>query len=314
MTRSHTITTLARRYLEHRRRLGYKLLSQDGRLLSFAGYCDRVAPREAITTARAVEWANQTEAGPAAKAARLAILRSFALYCANLDPRTEVPQTHLLGRAAPRSRPHIFTRKDIVRVMIRARRLRDAYSPLRPHVYETLVGLLACTGMRPCEVRALRLTDFDPLNGTIRIPPMKTSPERVLPLHLTAIEALKSYLAHRRRLCPIGEYLFVGPIGRQLGRTNYNLTMLRLFRGIKCNGAREAARPYDLRHTFATNLIARWSTEDAPVGHRLLLLTRYLGHAQFTHTWWYVSGNGDALRAAAKQFERYIKAEAGDDL
>ncbi len=261
-----------------------------------------------------MEWANQTDAGPAAKAARLAITRTFALYCTNLDPRTEVPQPHLLGRAAPRSRPHIFTHKDIMRVMLRARRLRDAYSPLRPYVYETLIGLLACTGMRPCEARALKLTDFDPTNGTIRIPAMKTSPERVLPIHPTAVAALKSYLGHRRRLCPIGEYLFVGPIGRQLGRTNYGLTMLRLFRGIRGNGERGAARPYDLRHTFATNLIARWSTEDAPVGHRLLLLTRYLGHAQFTHTWWYVSGHSNALRAAAKQFERYVNTEPTDDL
>jgi site-specific recombinase XerD len=90
--------------------------------------------------------------------------------------------------------------------------------------------------------------------------------------------------------------------------------MQRLMRRIRSNGARHAVRPYDLRHSFATKLVAKWSKEEAPVAHRLLLLTRYLGHAQFTHTWWYVSGEGNALRAAAKQFERYARSQDGEDL
>ena len=308
------IATLARRYLEHRRRLGYALENLDRRLQSFGEYCDLVAPCQPITTARAVEWASLTTAGPAARADRLAIVRNFTLYCANLDPRTEVPSPHILGSAAPRSRPHIFTDAEIVRLMLRARRLRDTYSPLRPHTYETLIGLLACTGMRPCEALHLKIKDFDPESGTIRVPALKTSPERVLPLHPTAVTALKTFLERRRRLCPMGDHLFVGPIGRRVGRTNYGLTMQRLMRRIRSNGARHAVRPYDLRHSFATKLVAKWSKEEAPVAHRLLLLTRYLGHAQFTHTWWYVSGEGSALRAAAKQFERYARSQDGEDL
>jgi integrase/recombinase XerC len=314
MNRCLKVATLARRYLEHRRRLGYSLHASDGRLRQFGEYCDRVAPRQPITTARAVEWASQTAAGSAARARRLAMVRSLALYCATLDPRTEVPPPHLLGNAAPRTRPHIFTDAEIARIMRRAQRLSDAYSPLRPHTYETLIGLLACTGMRPCEALRLKVKDFDPVNGTIRVPALKTSPERVLPLHPTAVTAIDRYLAQRRRLCPMGDHLFVGPIGRPLSHTSYNLTMQRLLRGVQSNGARRMVRPYDLRHTFATKLITKWSKQDQPVGHRLLLLTRYLGHAQFTHTWWYVSGQRSALRAAALQFERYIQIQEDDDL
>ncbi len=300
-----TMATLVRRYLDHRRRLGYSLASYDSRLRSFAEYCDRLAPRQPITTAHAVAWASQTQGGPAASSARIALVRNFALYCANLDPRTEVPPPRVLGRAAERTRPHIFTNAEIVRLMRRARRLPATYSPLRPHTYETLIGLLACTGMRPCEALQLRIADFDPARGTLRVPPLKASPERELPLHPTTVAVLQTYLERRRHLCPMGEHLFVGPIGRPLARTNYGLTMRRLLRGFQSNGVRRVVRPYDLRHTFATKLIAKWSREDAPVAHRLLLLSRYLGHAQFTHTWWYVSAQGAALRAAAKQFERY---------
>jgi len=309
------MATLLRRYVEHRRRLGYALTDAERRLQGFAKYCDGVAPGEAITTARAVEWASQANAGPAAKSARLALVRNFALYCANLDPRTEVPAPHILGRAAPRTRPHIFTDAEVVHVMRRARRLSDAYSPLRPDTYETLIGLLACTGMRPSEALRLKISDFDLVNGTLRVPALKTSPERVLPLHPTAVSALTAYLEKRRRLCPpIGDHFFVGPIGRRLGRTNCTSTMQRLFRGIRSNGLRANVRPYDLRHTFATKLIAKWSKEEAPVAHRLLLLTHYLGHAHFTHTWWYVSSQDNALRAAAKQFEHFVQSSDTEDL
>lgn len=198
--------------------------------------------------------------------------------------------------------------------MRRAQRLDVTYSPLRAHTYATLIGLLVCTGMRPCEILRLRSTDFDPINGTIRIAALKTSPERVLPLHSSTVAALSAYLEHRRRVCPIGERLFVGPIGRPLSHTSYGLTMRWLFRGIKSNGLRPTVRPYDFRHTFATKLIARWSRQKKPVGHHLLLLTHYLGHAQFTHTWWYVSSERTALRAAAKQFEDYVRNDNQEDL
>ena len=307
------LTTLARRYLDHRRKLGYSLRSYDHRLHDFAAFCDRTAPGRPITTERAVAWANQTNAGPACRSARLAMVRNLALYCAALDPRTEVPQAHILGRAAERTRPHIFSDSEIRRIMQRARRLPDTYSPLRPHTYETLIGLLACTGMRPCEALRLKIGDFNAVRGTIRVPAAKASPERELPLHPTAVHALTVYLERRQRLCPIGEHFFVGPIGRPLARSNYSLIMKRLLRGIRSNGRRSAVRAYDLRHTFATKLIAAWSQEDAPLSHRLLLLTRYLGHAQFTHTWWYVSGQTAALRAAASQLDRFRQDRAASD-
>lgn len=314
MNRPLKITTLARRYLDHQRRLGYSLRGRDGRLMDFAAYCDREAAGQPITTARAVAWANQTTAGPTAINHRLGITRSFATYCANLDPRTEVPPQGLFGPTRPRARPHVFTEAEVVRLMLRARRLPSRFAPLRPFTFEALIGFLACTGMRPGEALLLKLKDFDVANGTIRVPALKASPERVLPLHPTTVAALKAYQAKRREICPMGEYLFTGEYGRRISRTSFSAVMQRLLRGFKSKGVRAVVRPYDLRHTFATKLVAQWSKEEAPVGHRLLLLTHYLGHAHFTHTWWYVSGQGGALRAAARQFEAFVLSNDGTDL
>lgn len=174
-----------------------------------------------------------------------------------------------------------------------------------PHTYETVIGLLACTGMRPAEALQLRRADFDAPNGTLRIPAVKSSPARILPLHPSTVAALRRYLDHRLQLCPTGEYFFAGAFGRRLSRTAFSQTMRILFRGLRGNGGRRQVRPYDLRHTFATKLVAQWSREEAPLDHRLLRLSSYLGHAYFSHTWWYVSGQSAALRAAARRLDAF---------
>jgi integrase len=295
------IQTLARRYLQHRRRLGYSLQRYDRLLADFARFCDQRAPRQAISAARAVEWSAQGDSGPAYRAMRLAVVRNFAVYCASVDSRTEVPQKGLLGRAPVRTRPHIFTGGEIRLLLRRARSLPAKLSPLRPHTYETIIGLLACTGMRPAEALQLRRCDFDATNGTVLIPAVKTSPQRILPLHPSTVTALQRYLDYRLQLCPAGEYFFAGAFGRRLSRTAFSLTMRHLLRGLRSNGGRRNVRPYDLRHTFATRLVTKWSQEEFPLDHRLLRLSSYLGHAYFSHTWWYVSGQSAALRTAARQ-------------
>ena len=51
----------------------------------------------------------------------------------------------------------------------------------------------------------------------------------------------------------------------------------------------------------------------APVAHRLLLLSRYLGHRHFISTWWYVSSDPEALRSAAEQFRRFHHVSSRHD-
>jgi len=41
---------------------------------------------------------------------------------------------------------------------------------LRPATFRTLIGLLACTGIRKCEALKLRDDDFDFAAGTLRVP------------------------------------------------------------------------------------------------------------------------------------------------
>jgi len=300
-----SIRSLVRRYLDHRRALGYQLQYYDGYLKDFAKFSEQTAPGQPLTTALAIKWATRVKASRSHQAKRLSYIRGFARFCLACDPRTQVPSTGLLGPRGDRIKPHIYSRAQIKALMLRAKTLGTRLSPLRPHAYEAMICLLAATGIRPGEARRLQLTDFDPATQTLRIRPIKCSPERVLPLHATTVRALTRYIAVRQQLCPFGDHLFIGPRAQPLAPTALAGVFREVVGQMRSNGARAHPRLQDLRHTFATRHIASWERRSAPLAHRLLLLSRYLGHRSFHDTWWYVSADPTALRQAAAKFDRF---------
>ncbi len=302
---SPSMESLARRYLEHRRGFGYRLRSDGYVLRAFARFADRAAPRQPLTVALAMQWAKRRPSLPVSVTNRLSAIRGFARFCATFDPRTQVPPHHLARATARRRAPHIYTDDQIRLILRRTRTLEPWRTNLRPITYRTLIGLLTCTGLRTCEALRLRDEDFDAVAGTLRVPPTKSSPGRRLPLHPTALRALQRYQTVRRRRFPFTRHFFVGPYGRPLQSSAAQWTFRRLARGMPGNGSRARPRLYDFRHTFATKVVNSWSRQAAPLPHRLVLLSRYLGHKYFHHTYWYVQGERTALMTAAVRFENY---------
>lgn len=297
------------RYIAHRRRLGYQLRGVDTLLSAFARFCEQTAPGQPLSTKLAVRWAHApSNLRPKTRAGRLGIVRGFARYCAALDPRNEIPPFGLLATRFSRRAPHIFAPGEIRLILRRARSLQDRRAPLHAHTYATLIGLLACTGMRPGEAIRLRLGDFNASAGSARIAPCKFSPERIIPLHPSCVRALNSYRQARLRAYPFGENFFTAAHGHPLTARRTEKVFRKLAEGIASGEDGRLVRLYDFRHTFATTLIARWSRQARPVAHHLILLSRYLGHGGFNSTWWYVSGEPRSLQCAASRFWKFHKS------
>jgi integrase len=305
MNQRMSMQQLASRYLAQKRALGYAMRFCDGPLMDFARMIDRSSLGGPITVHAACRWAAAIDAAPSYRAKRLSLVRNFSRFCIAYDPRTQVPPDGLLGPSTQRIRPHIYSTAQIRDLLHNARRLKPVFSPLRSFTYETLIGLLAVTGLRRSEVLRLRLEDFDAQAGTLRIARSKFAPERFLPLHPSTVKALARYLKNRRRLLPFGDYLFVGHRGQPIPAGTLQQTFRQLIRNVPSNGARSRPRIHDLRHSFATRLIATWNRQARPFAHRLLLLSRYMGHRHFHDTWWYVSSDPHSLRLASNQFDRF---------
>ena len=172
------------------------------------------------------------------------------------------------------------------RLLTQAGRLRPS-SSLRPYTYSTLFGLLAATGMRPSEARALECRDLTPDGLVIRRTKFKKS--RLLPLHPTTWTALEWYLDRRRRIAGHDPHLFVS---RRGGPLSYSILADTFHDVVKAAGIpREAGKPrprlMDLRHTFAVQALASCPDNRDQVGRHMLALTTYMGHAKVESTYWY---------------------------
>jgi integrase/recombinase XerD len=145
-------------YLAVRRALGYKL-AENGRLLpDFVAYLQTVGAAT-VTTELAVAWATQpTGCTPVWWARRLAMVRGLARHLKAIDADTEIPPLGVLPHRCRRVAPYLYSDSDVAALMAAARALR---SRQRAATYETLVGLLAVTGMRSGEAIRLQCDHID---------------------------------------------------------------------------------------------------------------------------------------------------------
>ena len=289
-------------YLALRRSLGYKL-ERAGRLLAdFVRHLD-IAGADTITIDAALAWAMQpSDADPSWWAHRLSAVRIFARHLHAIDPVHEVPPAGMLPAGNRRATPYLYTNTDIIELMAAARGL---HSPLRAATLETLVGLLAVTGLRIGE--ALRLDRDDVDAGVLQIRDTKFGKSREVPVHTSTVEALAAYARRRDRLCPrpVDPAFFVSTAGTRLLYCNVHATWLNLVRraGLGPRSASCRPRPHDLRHSFAVRTLLGWYQDGVDVQARMPALSTYLGHVHPANTYWYLSGAPELLKLAAARLD-----------
>jgi integrase len=298
-------------YLSMRRALGYKLQRAEKLLTQFVGFIE-TSGSERISTELALAWATLPAQG--AKdwwSGRLTVVRGFAAYLHTLDPATEVPPTELLPARSHRAVPYLYSDDDVVALMAAAETLR---SPLRVLTYQTMIGLVAVTGMRIGEAIRLDRHDLDLDGGVLTVRLSKFGKSRELPLHASTLDALRVYLNRRDQLHPrpTAPSLFISMAGTRLLYCNVNWTFLRLLRhaGLRPHSATCRPRLHDLRHSFAVHTVMEAYRSDADVAVRLPLLSTYLGHLHPANTYWYLSAAPELLALAGKRLERSLEAPA----
>ena len=306
MKRPVKMVTWVQRYLTHRRSLGYALHEEGRLLLDFGRYADRSGHRGALTLDLALRWARlPTQVDPGYWARRLQVLRCLAKYLALFEPQTVIPPNRILGRAFVRKVPHIYSPQELAQLLRAARKLRPRGS-LRAHTYFTLIGLLACTGMRLGEALRLRVEDVDLRAGVITVHHSKLHEVRFLPLHSSTLKPLRRYHRQRQACVPQAKTFFVSQQGTSLIVNTVDDTFHTLAADLQSRGSRPRPRLTDLRHTFSCRVVLKWSRRPQDLDHHLLLLMHYLGHSKIRHTYWYLTGVPELLRQAAATLENHL--------
>jgi integrase/recombinase XerD len=305
-----TLAQSAQNYLEMRRGVGYAL-RQEGRMLAnFVGYCEgRGITR--VTTEAALGWATEpSSASPTWWAKRLGVVRGFAAHLQTVEADTEIPPKGLLPSRASRMTPYLFSPAQITALMAAARALAH---PLRAASFETLIGLMAVTGLRTGEAMALDRADVDLDEGMLTIWRSKLGKSRQVPLHQSTTTALAAYAARRDELCPRAttpSFLLSGG-GTRLNYTNASTTFVGLLdeAGITTPPGRRRPRLYDLRHSFAVATLINWHAEGADVQARLPVLSTWMGHVKPSSTYWYLHAAPQLLAVTALRLERYLEGQ-----
>lgn len=280
--------------------VGYRFREESVLLRLFVRYAEDRGD-EIVRAQTVLEWAAKATS-PGARRRRLHVVRRFAHRMSAEEVRHEVPPPDVFGPVPPRRPPVLFAPGAISELLTAAAGLGPKGS-LRSRTYTTLLGLLACTGLRISEALTLRCSDLTAQGLVIRVTKFKKS--RLVPLHETSRQALEKYLTERGRRVGADDALFVSGRGTRLRHSTVNGVFLRLARGIGLHpgAGQRGVRLHDLRHTFAVRSLEQCQGDRHDVARHMLALSTYLGHARLAHTYWYLEATPALLSDIAARSE-----------
>ena len=301
-------------YLQSRRGLGFALESEGCLLNHLVAYARQVHHRGPLSTELALNWVQiPSPATARRRARRWEAVRHFALFWAAFDPRTQIPPAGLFGAAYGRVPVHIYTPQEIATLLGAAQRLSGP-GALPAQTFGTLLGLLACTGLRISEALALDLSDWQPAQGLLTIREAKFGQSRYVPLSPSGTRALEAYLCHRAQALARlrSSALFLNSQGQRLTYRQAGRTFDALRRQLGWQDQRPRPRLHDLRHTFAVECLLGWYRQgQEELNAKILSLAVYLGHRNIRHTYWYLTAVPELLALGSARWAKALASQNG---
>ncbi len=293
-------------YLALRHRLGHKLADAERVLNRFVVHLQQLDAKT-ITMDAALEFILDPALDPASTnpSRRLQAVRGFSRYLAGIDPATQIPPAGIVSYRAQRRQPYLFTDGEIDLLMTTA--AASAITNQRAVMLNTMVGLLAVTGMRVGEAIRLTDADIDTDVAVITIRETKFGKSRQVPVTTSTIDALTSWMAIRDRTTPtlVCSRVFVSGSGTPVAYTHFGLTFRRAITTAGIGDPAPVLRPriHDLRHSFAVRTLIGWHRNGNDIAAMLPRLSTYLGHREPRYTYRYLTASPELLGHAARLLE-----------
>ena len=281
------------RFVAEKNSLGFSY-EESCRILShFDRFCAENFPDENMLTKELVTaWAHRNDDETAiAFRARLTPVREFARYLNRTGEKAFI-LTQKYAKKPYRPVPHIYSQSEVAAIWSAA----DHISPnsqtryqLRHIVIPAMLRVLYCCGLRPAEVRKLRVENIDLTNGKIFVMASKKHTDRIVMMADDLMDYCREYDRRVKRILPEREFFFPKSDGDAYTHNWFVVTFreLRKDAGITASGA-GLPRLYDFRHTFATHRLYQWMREGKDLMAALPYLSSYMGHAHMSDTYYYI--------------------------
>jgi len=297
-------------YLELRRGLGFNGESHRHHLEAFDTYLCRRGHTGPLTQELALGFALSNPKNSVNYCARrYQVVRHFSKYLAIYDPTAPLLDPKALPHSQARSPRHIYTDEEIEHILHEARRV-SPNNPVRGLAFHAMIGLAASSGLRIGEVVGLDRADVDWKTGTLVVRHSKFGKSRLVPLHGTTLEVLRTFAAVREASfsnCK-DEAFFVHSRGRRYAKNTLQIVFANLafragLRGPKGRGPTF----HDLRHRFAVKRLLTWYQAGINVQGMLPALATYMGHVHYSDTAYYLRATPELLALAAERYQSWIE-------
>jgi integrase/recombinase XerD len=281
------LTAAVDAYLAARRAVGFQLRDTEDILRDFVAFASGQADTH-VCSRTVLDWIRSRNGSPLRTCIRLRTVSLLARYLHAEDERHEVPPQNAFGRHKPQRRPPFLFAPADIEGLVRAARTLGPEGSLQPHVYSTLFGLLASTGLRISEALNLRIDDVTPEGLVVRH--TKFGKSRLLPLHVSTSARIERYLVRRLREAGDCRCVFVSIRGGQLHRNTVRGVFRRLVYSLGVARLASERRPrlHDLRFYFANQVLTHAPGDHEGISRHMVALTTYLGHSDVRNGYWYL--------------------------
>ncbi len=196
-------------------------------------------------------------------------------------------------------RPYLLASRQIELFFTAAAALQSQ-SPWRWQAVAFFTLMHSC-GLRTGETRALQPGQVDLEDGHIDVVGSKGNRSRRLPVTTQVTGVLAACDQASRAHFPLRRTFFVSAAGNQVSPCTAGTVLARIWdqAGLARPEDGRPPRPYDFRHHFAYACIERWMRQGKDVAAMLPYLARYMGHASFDSTYYYIHTSPDFLDAYA---------------
>jgi integrase len=279
--------------LEQKHALGFPYVNSELILANFDRYCQEYYPDEQqLTREVCLTWGAIREGeGSQSLRNRLAPLRELARYMIHNDEMAYLIPDELIPRKGARPTPHIFSDEELGAFFEATDCLAPSARCRAKHlVVPVIFRVMYCCGLRPNEALSIRNADLDMGTGRLTIPESKGHRGRIVMLADDVLELCQKYTNALKREVIGNPWLFptVLNYNRCYERSWLPKTFAACWEASGLKKPRNQIRPYNFRHTFATNRIYYWMKEGRDVEAYLPYLSAYMGHTKLSHTAYYI--------------------------
>lgn len=309
---------LMKQHLELRRSMGFILKGAEYNLDEFDRYLSVHFPTtRTISRSMVIKYLGTVKhKHPKSQSDRVTSLRQFARYLFQFEPSVYIPERSLTPKAITTVKPHIYSESEIQLLIQAANTMSVVRSPMVPHTYAAVIGLLWVSGLRIGEAMKLNLEDVDLEAGVLTIRQTKFFKSRLVPLSPSSMAALSKYKKLRLEQWPYqvepDTPFFINRDGVRCDKSTTGKEIHGLIRKLGFRTVQgRYPRVHDIRHSFATHSLASFYQDGKDPSALLPVLATFLGHSNIANTQVYLHPSVALLQKAGCQFHRYISKEGG---